>query len=473
MKFLEVQEKEGYIRDEILEAGGITPDTDNNGNIVRRDFCITSEHRHRAKTVNHLYQQIERQKILEAANNSKQQKHSTEMAKRQTTLQANSKCEELVLQAYLIDGNIESTSVAVAALQHFADKGINANMLKAFIHARKFASSEKDKGYKFPNKKTLQDAENGEDCLILQAFNLRKVPIKLVLSEFLIGADSADAEAPTTVGGSTLDEIIRYYVGGKDINNYYFTITTEWLATLARAFPSLKKRQANKVLSEINMEELQQQSNILFNALWNRFSIHLLKSDKPDHYCWEFTRINLSRLCAFMVFGGYITKNFAIDAKHMERQLLCGHDKMEMLVNLNYEKVNEESNFSSGVYNTYHKRDEHDYVGVRSGQSQCMMHTRTDTHHSCSKLTTNASMESKFYTSYPSKSSTKLATLKNIEGYFEDLVFTLLVGYDGKSAEAHPITSDPAEGGLFIWTTAVKNSLKYITTEAEKSLQFC
>jgi len=373
----------------------------------------------------------------------------------------------LVLEAYNI-GNVESTSMAVAALEHFADKHINANMLRAFIHARKFTSSDKDKGYKFPNKKTLQDAENGEDCLILQAFNLRQEPIKLALSEFQVGGNSAAADAPTTDGGSSLDEIIQHYVGSKDINNYYFTITTAWLANLARAFPSLYKRQVNKVLSNINMEELQQQCNILFKALWNRLCIHILKSDKPHHYCWDFTRINLSRMCAYMVFGGYISKNLAIDAKHLDRQLLCNHDKMEMLVDLTYVKVNDDSNFSSGVYNTYHKRDEHDYVGIRSGQTRSLMHSRTDTHHTNSKLTTKESMKSKFYTSYPSKTSPKLKTLTNVEGYFEDLVFTLLVGYDGKSAEAHAITLDHDDGGLFVWTTAVKNSLKYITTEAEK-----
>jgi len=43
------------------------------------------------------------------------------------------------------------------------------------------------------------------------------------------------------------------------------------------------------------------------------------------------------------------------------------------------------------------------------------------------------------------------------------------MGYDSSnSTTTELITSDPNEGGLFIWTTAVKNSLKQIKEDKDK-----
>ena len=85
-ELMKVQLDNGFVPDPVLESVGITPDYNNRGEKVSRDFAITSENRQRAKTVNHPAQQKERQDIVDALAKKKEGDHSVEMIARKETL---------------------------------------------------------------------------------------------------------------------------------------------------------------------------------------------------------------------------------------------------------------------------------------------------------------------------------------------------------------------------------------------------
>ena len=59
------QMETGYLSDDLLEAAGIATDKDVHGNVIRRNFAITSKHRQQSKTLNHNTQILERQRIID------------------------------------------------------------------------------------------------------------------------------------------------------------------------------------------------------------------------------------------------------------------------------------------------------------------------------------------------------------------------------------------------------------------------
>ena len=129
---------------------------------MKRDFPITSENRQRAKTINHKFQLAERQKVLDEVTSNKKQKHDAEMLAIQKILDSNIECEDMVLNNYNTDSNVETTDVGVVdKLEHFVDKSFKVEHLKAFIHCRSFTTSTIPKGKGHPKKGTLEFANAG------------------------------------------------------------------------------------------------------------------------------------------------------------------------------------------------------------------------------------------------------------------------------------------------------------------------
>jgi len=236
---------------------------------------------------------------------------------------------------------------------------------------------------------------------------------------------------------------------------------------MGRAFKSLQYRQVNKVVADINLEELQLQCDLLHAGLWNRFHIHALTSSDPHHYVWNFVKYNMARFCAHMAFAGYIINNLQLHAKNSTKQLLCHPDKMLLLMDKDCEMMNDKNGMDGGTYIVYYV-DEHGVCHpIRSGQTEKPHHERIETHKKCSMLTSKQSLESKFYRTYPSKQSTQLESLDGFEGHFEDLKFTCLSGIDSKCTDAGEII-EYEEQGLFVWTPAVKKALSRIKSDADK-----
>ena len=251
------------------------------------------------------------------------------------------------------------------------------------------------------------------------------------------------------------------------MKDHYFTIDKAWLANLSRAFISLQHRKVNLDMSSINIDELQEQSNYLYEGVWNRLQNHISTSGTEDHYCWEFLTYNLSRICAHLVFGGYTIKKLKQHAKHSHKQLLSGHDTMILLMDKECEYKNKNYGMTGGTYLVYKADEPNCIVPIRTGKTDKPHHERIDTHYKACKLTTAASLKSKFYTTYPRRDAQHLDKFPDIECHFEELIFTCLTGYNAKLDNACLITSYD-DDGLFVWTPAVKNSCRNKTASEKK-----
>eukprot|EP00957_Ditylum_brightwellii_P176310 13425341-Ditylum_brightwellii.AAC.1 len=84
--------------------------------------------------------------------------------------------EDSSLLTHSTRGLEEVTSVGDCCLYSFDSPTVPK--LQAFIHARKFKTSQTE-GWKWPNKLKIENALNDQDCLILIDYNLRNDPILL------------------------------------------------------------------------------------------------------------------------------------------------------------------------------------------------------------------------------------------------------------------------------------------------------
>ena len=151
----------------------------------------------------------------------------------QKILDSNIECEDILLNNYNTDGNVETTDVGVVdKLEHFVDKDIKVEHLKAFIHCRNFPTPSIPKGKGHPKKGNLEFAKAGGDCLITRAFEARAKPIILAVSEF-VNVNDILTSIPTA-------PVLQQLVSGMRMEDHGFTIDRPWLESMERAFTSLR-----------------------------------------------------------------------------------------------------------------------------------------------------------------------------------------------------------------------------------------
>ena len=92
----------------------------------------------------------------------------------------------------------DNTSLGNATLKHF--KPCTKDQLKAFIHVRHFDTAKAT--LKWPSKKgTIKDAEDGNDCFLLRAFNSRLMECRITddLASDLMPSAATSVDANSSV----------------------------------------------------------------------------------------------------------------------------------------------------------------------------------------------------------------------------------------------------------------------------------
>ena len=145
----------GHIPESLFDELGFDEDVDPANNVVRRDGGITKEPYQRAKTLSHEYQRRLRSELEEQAKAAAAKKESDQYEKINRIIQKNKACEErLCVVMGLSTEDVDGMMFSNATLENF--EGCNVDLLKAFVHVRKFSSAIVPKNsWKWPLKKEL------------------------------------------------------------------------------------------------------------------------------------------------------------------------------------------------------------------------------------------------------------------------------------------------------------------------------
>ena len=160
------------------------------------------------------------------------------------------------------------------------------------------------------------------------------------------------------------------------------------------------------------------------------------------HICWSWTAANLA--------AGAAIKVALLQAKPLEDLRCC--DELSSLWShrpADFIEVKGDNNRLVGSYLFYCPTAARI---IRSGKvfgSSANFGTRYSTHQVGSRLETSESQASKFYMSFPSRSSSAV-TAGVRKGYFEDL--KLYVGSGFSKNDASSLVKDVADGGILHWS---------------------
>ena len=96
---------------------------------------------------------------------------------------------------------------------------------------------------------------------------------------------------------------------------------------------------------------------------------------------------------------------------------------------------------------------------------------RHDEHKKASQLTEVSTRESKFYTSYPSKTA-ELGCDASRRGYFDNLEQRVAFGFDWATEGAiDGLTADAADGGIFHFSEGKKKRIERVNFQGENTLK--
>ena len=121
---------------------------------------------------------------------------------------------------------------------------------------------------------------------------------------------------------------------------------------------------------------------------------------------------------------------------------------------------------------TYLYLDKNSGWWVRSGKAVGRSFVeRHDEHKKASQLTEVSTRESKFYTSYPSKTA-ELACDASRRGYFDNLEQLVAFGFDWATEGAiDGLTADAADGGIFDFSEGKKKRIERVNFQGENTLK--
>jgi len=309
-----------------------------------------------------------------------------------------------------------------AELTDFCSKSIKSDMLQAFLHVRLFQSTKKTPQYgKWPKKGTLAEAQNKTDVLLLRAYEARAKPRLLVQTESSLQEPIMDsAQSPSEKSYSShKEESVLLTPSVKSAN---FEPCNEWRCLALDGFSSIK---FNIFAMDLDVALWTDETNALSQCLLSRLESHVMSraAETKDTWIWQFARDNMSRVAALMVLSGHIHKDVARFRYRPTHCLLIPLTKtcnFRMLVDCSG-RVEDHARKLRGCYLCYDTASE-DFI--RSGKASRPFADRVDDHRINSKLTNEASMQSNFYLTYPSKEAECIdAYTKQRLGWFDSIHF--------------------------------------------------
>ena len=449
----------GEITEDVYNRYDIPVDTDRHGNMPDSGFAITSEHRQRAKILNHDRQVKLRHDVEAKIKQAKIMKHAAVVADKKKQLKLSSELEDAVKASYLRNENKELSSLADALMEDFANdkeggragKTIKAPNLKAFIKVR----SEENVTFAKVLKSTVAEAKAGNDTLVLRAYNCRSSKVVMTLD------DNEEEEATTSKTFSELIGEIDIFrsVRSRGINDCIFEVTEAWMAKCRTALP-LTIRKTSFVKRDV-----QDRSNALYRGLWHRYERHLLKVRDRNHWTWKFFLENMSRGCSIAVMQDHVRPDVS---RHVNRQNICllkHRNSFLPLVRGDGEVLNEIAKTFNGVYLSCWEEG-----FFRSGKASKGFVPRILTGNGChkksAKLTSESSRQSRFYLSHPSKEADD-SLKEQMLCPFEELTFYAAFAYDPKAGTTRLLHQE--EDGVFKFTLESTRALVHCSNSIAKA----
>jgi hypothetical protein len=208
-------------------------------------------------------------------------------------LAANAECEKKLLSSMKVrlqsEVDVPPESIWEAELADF-DK-CNVPLLKAFIHVRKFNTVVVPTAaqWNWPKKEKLENALQGEDCLITRAHDCRSddIVLEIINPVTIMMPEAAVAPPPTII--LTVEQ--------QNPAASTFLDDNSWVLQVSGAFVG----------------------DILYGIMKARFASllnsHLLDRQMHSHECVVFVKWNLSRLAAILILSRQVQDDLATTAK--------------------------------------------------------------------------------------------------------------------------------------------------------------
>mmetsp|Transcript_43463 Transcript_43463/g.73934 ORF Transcript_43463/g.73934 Transcript_43463/m.73934 type:complete len:596 (-) Transcript_43463:239-2026(-) len=429
----------GHVSDELFEELGFARDLNSRGEEVHRDATVSCENRQRAKVLSHAEQRKLRQQLKDDAAAAVAAKGATENAKRSVLISSNCTAETAIFAQMKKPPSSARNELGGATLEMVAK--LNAAELRALVHVRLFDSSTVNwlltPFKKWPNKGKPDDAEPN---LISWAHGLRTADLVLVAEAL---APAAAAAEPAPLAPLVVTAVTGMTAFAGDQPSVLLRNPT-WVATL---FSSLHGSSEDFVCSPTTADCAR--ADLLVKLLLSRLETHKTTrvSDASKRKSWVFGEVvvpNLAAVAAAAVAYGHIKEDLEVatadttllSSREAAFVLACG----DMAV-------------AEGCY--VHKDGDTGRF-VRSGKvvgENRNFGLRNKEHAHCSLLLSASNLESRFYTSYPAK-STEVKTGAARRGFFGNLGQYVGLGFTRSNTEAVEALCTSDENGLLSWSAS-------------------
>ena len=411
---LQVHYEEGHLTDPVMEVHGIAVDVNSKGERVHREAGISQEAYQQSKCISHKSQHSYRQQRLDEISAREQEEIAEAEVTKSLIRVRNEECEKLLLAA------ADTSDLSLVEIDIFG-KPLKTQ-LKAFYSARKEGTPEGG----WPNKGSVAEAKSGKINMIKLAFDCCSLPVLPSPREQQAPEERHPSVAAAEEGIACETAVAAPLSLGQCI----FRLTKESIAELKG---SLDPLQAHDIDDERDLSSLQMEVDLLTKLLWARLERHIKKrvtdAKKHSHWVWNFARLNISCVAAVMVLKGHARKNLEGIVDRGQVCLLRPPGAGGKFVPLS-----KSSEMASKLQGCYLYFDPEQGNWIRSGEvSGRPFQERLKEHEARSKLRDEKDVESKFYTSYPSK-DTQIDVSKTKIGDFEDLVAYCGIGFDGTSS---------------------------------------
>ena len=202
--------------------------------------------------------------------------------------------------------------------------------LKAFIHVRRFDTPIIPRGskFKFPNKGSIDDANNGMPTLLRMAFDLGSSKI-LLPSPSLNETPPPPSSPPTTTHPdvSPHNPLPNIHIisdlaspSPSDLPPSSFLLDPDWIAMVTTCVLGVKNFAMRISCDSRKIKNC----NILYNLLNDRFNTRIINSvceSKQDNLTVRWFRNNLGRFCCIVTLLGHTIED--IECATADSTLLC------------------------------------------------------------------------------------------------------------------------------------------------------
>jgi hypothetical protein len=241
----------------------------------------------------------------------------------------------------------------------------------------------------------------------------------------------------------------------KNLASCRFVVTNQWIDKFKLAF----NPEQMVHFADFSAVALQPHVETLVKILWSRLQRHISyrvnNATKRGSWVWNFVRENLGPVAAMMILVGHVHSHLLGIVNQGHVCLLrnpVGGGKMIPLLGENGSRTHA-AKILQGCYLHFHRERG---VWIRSGKATGQpFEDRLGQHDKGAKLRDDVSLDSNFYSHYPSKEA-QINTSTIRLGFYEDLdVYSGLCFAD--NCEVSELLTNHDEGSLFKWSS---NSLK-------------